>query len=295
MCVINVLCITNSRNNVQAFIDNETDFNVKLCDNVKECVEILKHEKGVWDAVLISDICKSKPDSIARVNNMSDASNDIRYFELPYFFFTERDKFSVYDEIVFDIILKGKKPYHINNDKQVLVAALKEEVSLLPISKIKTKHWTICDFVDDPVTQNYLTSLLVRLEGNDETLENDSSIGLPVRKVLEWLKYYSKVMKGKKVGDFDVELRESDKFSTDDYLSKLSWNNFSLTFDRSTIVPEYIKRSVHACIRIANEMDHGHELDKLIATHNAPYATRALIYDLLNILYWCASIGKNKQ
>ena len=292
MCMINVLWITSSCN-AYAFLENESDFSVKLCDSVTECVEILKREKGVWDAVLISDICKSKPYSVARVDNMSDASNEIRNFELPYFFITERDKFSLYDEMVFNFILKGKRPFHIVNEKLTLFATLKEEVSQLPISKVKAKHWTICDFVDDPVTQNYLTSLLVRLEVNDETLENDSSIGLPVRKVLEWLKYYSKVMKGKKVGDFDVELRESDKFSKDDSLSKLSWNNFSLTFDRSTIVPEYIKRSVHACIRIANEMDHGHQLDKLIATHNAPYATRALIYDLLNILYWCASLDKN--
>ena len=285
--MFNVLWITNSCN-VYAFIESETDLNVKLCDNVSECVEILKHEKGVWNAVLISDICKSKPDSIARVDNISDASNEIKEFELPYFFITEREEFSIYDEMVFNLILKGKRPYHINYEKQALIATLKEVVKSLPESKIKAKHRRIYEFIDDPVKQNYLTSLLLRLKANDETLEYDSSIGLPVRKILEWLKNDSRYMKGKKVGDFDVELESHDKFSINDPMPKLSWNNFSLTFTRSTTVPEYIKRSMHACIRVANEMDHGKDLDKLVSTNYAPYVTRALIYELLNILHWCA-------
>lgn len=287
MCMINVLWITNN-SNAYAFLESETEFSVKLCDSVSQCVEILKHEKGVWDAVLISDICKSKPDSIARVDNISDANNEIRKFEIPYFFITERVKFSVYDEMVFEFILKGKRPYHIKNDKQALVTTLKEDVKSLPVSKIKAKYLTVCNFIDDPVKLNYLTSLLIRLEANDETLESDSSIGLPVRKVLEWLKKDSKYMKDKKVGDFDVKLQSHDTFSINDSMSKLSWNNFSLTFTRSNKVPEYIKRSMHACIRIANEMDHGYDLDKLVSTNYAPYVTRALIYELLNILYWCA-------
>ena len=95
-------------------------------------------------------------------------------------------------------------------------------------------------------------------------------------------------MKGKKVGDFDVELKSYDTFSIIDSMSKLSWNNFSLAFTRSTTVHEYIKRSMHACIRIANEMDHGSDLDKLVSMNYAPYVTRALVYELLNILNWCA-------
>ena len=225
---------------------------------------------------------------IARVNNISDAKNEIKKFELPYFFITERVEFSVYDEMVFDIILNGKRPYHIKNEKQALIATLKEEVKNLPVNKIKAKHRRIYEFIDDPVVQNYLTSLLIRLETNDETLEYDSSIGLPVRKVLEWLINDSKYLKGKKVGDFNVILKRHDTFSINDPMSKLSWNNFSLTFNRSTTVPEYIKRSMHACIRVANEMDHGYDLDKLVSTNYAPYVTRALIYELLNILYWCA-------
>ncbi len=293
MCMVNVLWITNN-SNVYAFLESETDINVKLCDSVSECVEILMHEKGVWDAVLISDICKSKPDSIPRVDNISDANNEIKNFEIPYFFITERVKFSDYDEMVFDFILKGKRPYHIKKEKQALFATLKDEVKSLPVSKIKAKHRSIYEFIDDHVTQNYLTSLLIRLEANDETLEYDSSIGLPVRKILEWLKNDSKYMKGKKVGDFDVELKSYDVFSINDSMSKLSWNNFSLAFTRSTTAPEYIKRSMHACIRIANEMDHGSDLDKLVSTNYAPYVTRALVYELLNILNWCALQNKKE-
>ena len=124
MCMINVLWINNNSHSYSA-LENEADIRVKLCDSVSECVEYLRHEKGVWDAVLISDICKSKPDGFAKVDNMSDANNEIRDFGIPFFFITDRTDFTLYDVMVFNFILKGERPFHIANDKQKLLPHLR--------------------------------------------------------------------------------------------------------------------------------------------------------------------------
>jgi hypothetical protein len=73
------------------------------------------------------------------------------------------------------------------------------------------------------------------------------------------------------------------------------------------IVPIHVQRCFHSCVTIANNGDHqipkesAKEYEARISNplyvqkqigENAPYLNKALIYDLLNIIYWCASLDE---
>ena len=80
---------------------------------------------------------------------------------------------------------------------------------------------------------------------------------------------------------------------------------------KSNIVPCHVQRCFHSCVVIANNGNHqipeeteksyknriGNPLfvHRQITSCQAPYLNKALVYDLLNILYWCATINKSRN
>ena len=100
----------------------------------------------------------------------------------------------------------------------------------------------------------------------------DTSIPNRCRQMLEWVK--------------DSNIFESE-------LKGLSLNDFSRYMGNAINLPEYVKRSLHACVSTSNQGSHFTDTTKMISGGDAPYLTKSLIYDLLNILDWCASQNGN--
>ena len=53
------------------------------------------------------------------------------------------------------------------------------------------------------------------------------------------------------------------------------------------IIPVYIQRAIHSCVEITNPGSHRSETDSDVRDNKAPYLVRSLIYNMLDILYWC--------
>lgn len=53
------------------------------------------------------------------------------------------------------------------------------------------------------------------------------------------------------------------------------------------IIPVYIQRAIHSCVEITNPGSHRSKTDSDVRDNKAPYLVRSLIYNMLDILYWC--------
>ena len=63
----------------------------------------------------------------------------------------------------------------------------------------------------------------------------------------------------------------------------------------SDIIPVHIQRSLHTCVDVTNPGCHRTECDSAVKEGRAPYLIRSLVFDLLNILYWCKDLPPEKD
>ena len=56
------------------------------------------------------------------------------------------------------------------------------------------------------------------------------------------------------------------------------------------IIPVYIQRAIHSCVEITNPGSHRSKTDADVRDNKAPYLVRSLIYNMLDILYWCKNL-----
>ena len=61
------------------------------------------------------------------------------------------------------------------------------------------------------------------------------------------------------------------------------------------IIPVYIQRALHTCVEVTNPGSHRSKTDKDVAKGNAPYLIRSLIYNMLDILYWCRVLPSKEE
>lgn len=61
------------------------------------------------------------------------------------------------------------------------------------------------------------------------------------------------------------------------------------------IIPVYIQRAIHTCVAVTNPGSHRTKIDKDVANGNAPYLLRSLIYNMLDILYWCRLLPPKEE
>lgn len=56
------------------------------------------------------------------------------------------------------------------------------------------------------------------------------------------------------------------------------------------IIPIYIQRAIHTCVAITNPGSHRTKTDADVKDGKSPYLIRSLIYNMLDILYWCKDL-----
>ena len=59
---------------------------------------------------------------------------------------------------------------------------------------------------------------------------------------------------------------------------------------KEKVIPIYIQRSIHSLVAITNPGSHRTETDDDVRDSKAPYLLRSLIFEMLNVLYWCRNI-----
>ena len=61
------------------------------------------------------------------------------------------------------------------------------------------------------------------------------------------------------------------------------------------IIPVYIQRAIHTCVEVTNPGSHRTKTDNDVGKGNAPYLIRSLIYNMLDILYWCRLLPPKEE
>ena len=64
---------------------------------------------------------------------------------------------------------------------------------------------------------------------------------------------------------------------------------------REELIPVYIHRAIHTCVDITNSGSHRAKPDEHVKDGKAPYLIRSLIYNMLDILYWCKNLPSEEE
>lgn len=258
---IKVLWMNNGDNALQKYVNLGREYNIDIttCNCMKDCRCRLHDPLESWDAVMLNMevkiiSCNEKASSKGLLNAIQSIKG------IPCFIVTAENQI---DEIAkYSLEAHNKEPYFLNNETEVLFEHIRIEVS----KSLERRYAKLCDFCGEKEFKKILT-LIDRAD-----IRTDTSIPNRCRQMLEWVK--------------DSNIFESE-------LKGLSLNDFSRYMGNAINLPEYVKRSLHACVSISNQGSHFTDTTKMISGGDAPYLTKSLIYDLLNILDWCASQNGN--
>lgn len=258
---IKVLWMNNGDDTIQKYValGKEYNINITTCGCMRDCCHKLDDSLERWDAVILNmevktTSCNEKASSIG----LADAIKSI--IGKPCFIVSTENQI---DELAkFSLHILKKSPYFLNNETETLFEHIRKEVS----QSLERKYAKLCDFCGE----KELKKILALIDRAD--IRTDTTIPNRCRQMLEWVK--------------DSNIFESE-------LKGLSLNDFSRYMGNSINLPEYVKRSLHACVSVSNQGSHFTDTTKMISEGEAPYLTKSLIYDLLNILDWCASQNGN--
>ena len=295
---IKVLWMNNGEDGLLQYIELAKDYDLEIttCQCMRDCRHSLMDQNSNWKAVILNaDVKTTSPIEKPKVDGLGDA---IRYLrdnkpEIPHFVVTSKDKLSSVENRIVNVILrKDEELYFLKTSFNQLFEALRLKVLNNPEYVVRKKYARVCDFCSEQI----LVDLLVKLEF--EEIQSDTEIPNKCRKMLEWIKnntifgdvYLSEEMIRELVGHYK---KYNKRFPYTKTYDELSLNDFSYAMDKSSKVPEFVKRSIHTCTSTLNSASHYTEIHSMIEREEVPYLNKSLICELLNILYWCSLQNKN--
>lgn len=290
---IKVLWMNNGEDDLLDYIGESSHYNISIttCDDVAECTELLKRKANEWNAIMLNADYKWENRKGVKKRSVNICGNLLQTIDklcLPLFVVTDNERPGSWTIKTFKDY--GKQIYLLN-DQQLLFGKIIYDVSNNPEFKIRQKYNVVCRYCNNP----HLMNLLLKLEKDDVDFPKDTTIPNECRDVLEWIKVNSplngKVIPYKIMKILDKDISCPSDFYCDTY-DALSLNEFSRAVDKTNNIPEYVKRSFHRCCSVSNEGSHLSEIDNLIGKNEVPYVNITLIYDLLNLIYWCATLKK---
>ena len=292
---IKVLWMNNGDKRLEVYIEKAhlEGLDITPCANMTECRgQLANHNHKKWEAVILNACPKMTDFEIPTETNLHSA-----YIQLV----KDCDNIFVvkcYEDLNPVEELKAKSIAGPDGyfDIQTSSGQLFDEITIAASKsedyRLRTEYETIYDFymsIND--SDELLIKLLKGLE--NDILYKDPSIPGIVRLILDGIMIY-----------LNNENILPIKFVGSNLAKCSTWlgDKYGVAKD---IVPIHVQRCFHSCVEIANNGDHQipkeSEYDyekrisnplyvqKQISDCKAPYLNKALIYDLLNILYWCAT------
>jgi len=289
---IKVLWMNNGEESLLNYIEEEFCQNIELttCCDVVSCKRLLEDNNIGWNAIMLNaDFKRQTKNGIKRsINKYDDIIPIIKGECLPLYVVTDNEQLASTTKFVHKSY--AKIFYQLNEQKR-LFGQIIEDVSNTPEYKIRQEYNVVCKYCNNP----HLMNLLLKLEKGGMDFPKDTTIPNECRDVLEWIKVNSplngKVIPYKIMKILDKDITCPSDFYCNTY-DELSLNEFSRAVDRTNNIPEFVKRSLHRCCSVSNEGSHLSEIDNLIGRNEVPYVNITLIYDLLNVIYWCATLKK---
>ena len=249
-------------------------FEITKCRFAKEGMHCFESHLEEWSAVILD--AKVLMESMNEIPNLKglrfcrDRINELRPKRyVPMFVFTGQPDL-ISNELFENMV---SKYYSKGDDDDKLIEDIITEADQLEETLVIHKHQTV--FEVWPESRHDLLRILKVLEKED--WQNNSVIN-DIRKIMS-----------------DVMERLYDKgfCSVQHDGSNLAQCSLALCQPyMETIIPIYIQRSIHSLVAITNQGSHRTATDSDVATGNAPYLIRSLIFEMLNVLCWCKNITR---
>ena len=247
-------------------------FEITKCRFAKEGMKTFENHLEEWSAVVLD--AKVLMESLNEVPNLTglrycrDRINELkprRY--VPMFVFTgQPDLISneLFENMVDKYYSKGDDDDQLIED--IIFAADQQEET-----QIIHKHQTVFDAWSE--SKHDLLRILKVLEKED--WQNNSVLN-DIRKIMS-----------------DVMFRLNDRGLCTEIHDGSNLNACSRMLCQpymETIIPVYIQRAIHTCVAVTNPGSHRTKTDLDVKDGRAPYLIRSLIYNMLDILYWCKNL-----
>lgn len=278
---IKVLWMNNGEEATIPYVAAALDYHIQI-ETFKTwaiCRDVLSgnstQNKDRFEAIIVNAHCKTFENQVPNVSNLGNVLKWLNNHckRLPYYVINTNKTLGKTDSQLLKILLGSKNKYYsLKEPVSELFECIYDEVTNLPHRKYE-KQIAICREQE----RESLLSLLWKLSLDSKDLERDHTIPNECRKVLEGIRnnFNDGVIN---IPSLFLPIPALDSFST------------SIGSVKDGI-PEYIKRSFHTCCRVSQDGSHADETDKLIKEGKAPFLTRTLILDLLNILNWLYDIN----
>ena len=283
---INVLWMNNGDVELHEYIaKGEAHYlSITTCLCMTDCRHKLDDKKTRWDAVILNAEIKILPNQIPEEMGLIKAAEEVKNRNIPLFVITSKElKF----EAFIKQIVPDERIYNIKTEYDILFDAIRVKVSNNPKGVAREKYGVVCDFCPD------VEGLLIKLENED--IKQDVTILNECRKILEWIKNNTLFSDMNISDEIRKNLIEKNKKNVPPRTyGELTLNNFRYAIGGSRKVPIFVQKSFNACLSTANPGSHilkTDDVNEVIRKGNAPYVTKTLIYEMLNVLYWCATLN----
>ena len=161
--------------------------------------------------------------------------------------------------------------YEKDHDEDKLIEDIKRNADALADIQIVHKYQTVFDTWSE--SRHDLLRILKVLE--DEDWKNNSVLN-DIRKIMDDVVTFLYDKGYCSVEPNGSNLAQCSRVLCEGYMEKL--------------IPTYVQRSIHSLVAITNPGSHRSTTDSDVAIGNAPYLIRSLIFEMLNVLYWCNNI-----
>ena len=274
---IKVLWMNNGEDGLQQYVELAKDYDLEIttCKCMIDFRHTFNDKYTRWDAVMINHKVKESPDLEAKFAGLYSAIDLVKN-KKPFFVVTLSDIRN--KAALMGVLTSNERYYNISNSSQELFNAIRIKVNNSPHNFVINKYSDVCRFCNHPS----LISLLKKLEFGEDALQADEQIPNTCRSILEWLEQslvFKKYGLSYKIISNKIETKKKEEmelYKTD--------KSFKLT------IPPHLARSFHFCCEVTNEGSHEILSKKLIREGKAPYLNKSLIFNLLNVLKWCAEL-----
>ena len=166
--------------------------------------------------------------------------------------------------------------YEKDHDEDRLIEDIKRNADALVDMQIVHKYQTIFD----TWSQSRHDLLRILKAFNNEDWQNNSVLN-DIRKIID---------------DVVILLYNKGYCSVEPNGSNLAQCSRALCEGyMEELIPIYVQRSIHSLVAITNPGSHRTTTDSDVAVGNAPYLIRSLIFEMLNVLYWCNNIPSEER
>ena len=247
-------------------------FEITKCRFAKEGMKIFERHLEEWSAVVLdAKVLMESLNEVANLNGLRycrDRINELkprRY--VPMFVFTGQPDL-ISNEMFENMV---DKYYSKGDDDDQLIKDIISAADQQEETQIVHRHQVVFDTW--PESRHDLIRILKILE--NEEWQNNSVLN-DIRKIMSDVMFRLHERGFCSIPHDGSNLSECSRKLGERYMEE--------------IIPVYIQRAIHSCVEITNPGSHRSKTDSDVRDNKAPYLVRSLIYNMLDILYWCKNL-----